>query len=175
MHSEFLEKWQGKYPCVTLIREYIPLAEGLLYGEEEVVIRIIQMLRDNMEAWARAYSPVYRHHVGPITQKELEDKGRWYVRKAARYSEPMSDGDFQYLCWRPAKEIITKECAFVCDHGTLHQADNYSYAFCEDGKLLRTDYFNVVSPFVNYWNGDVCENRTNGYRRCGCGQLYRPL
>lgn len=63
---------------------------------------------------------------------------------------------------------------FSCKHYTYHLMDNLS--FCEEyeEKLLSTDYFSFPSPFVKYWNGDLC-NISNEYKRCKCGRAYRPF
>lgn len=63
---------------------------------------------------------------------------------------------------------------FSCRYGTYHLMDNLS--FCEefDGKLISTDYFSLPSPFIKFWNGDLCEIN-NSYKRCQCGRLYRPF
>jgi hypothetical protein len=63
---------------------------------------------------------------------------------------------------------------FTCIHGTYHLLDNLSWCEEDDGRLTSTDYFNLVSPFVNYWNGDYCSVGSE-YRRCGCGRLYRDF
>jgi hypothetical protein len=41
-----------------------------------------------------------------------------------------------------------------------------------DGKLITTDYFSLPSPFIKYWNGDLCKI-FDKYRRCECGRLFR--
>jgi phenylacetate-coenzyme A ligase PaaK-like adenylate-forming protein len=63
---------------------------------------------------------------------------------------------------------------FTCKHGIYHLMDNLS--FCEeiDGKLISTDYFSFTSPFVKYWNGDLCRIK-NEYERCMCGRAFRPF
>lgn len=85
--------------------------------------------------------------------------------------------------------LLDGRCDHVCDHmrswdggatfftcrlGTYHLMDNLSW--CEDveGRLVSTDYFNLASPFVRYWNGDYCRIE-DSWRRCGCGRLYRPF
>ncbi len=63
---------------------------------------------------------------------------------------------------------------FTCRHRNYHLMDNLSW--CEDveEKLVSTDYFNLPSPFVRYWNGDFCRI-TDTYQRCECGRLYREF
>jgi hypothetical protein len=64
---------------------------------------------------------------------------------------------------------------FTCKHGTYHLMDNLSW--CEQGpnnELICTDYFNLASPFVRYWNGDYCKIEKE-YSRCSCGRLYREF
>lgn len=64
---------------------------------------------------------------------------------------------------------------FTCIHGTKHLLDNFSWV--EQGpnnELISTDYLNLATPFVNYWNGDLCEI-INEYVKCKCGRWYRPF
>jgi hypothetical protein len=63
---------------------------------------------------------------------------------------------------------------FTCRHGTYHLMDNISWAEEMEGRLVCTDYFNIASPFVRYWNGDYCRIGKE-YRRCECGRLYREF
>lgn len=64
---------------------------------------------------------------------------------------------------------------FTCRHGTYHLHDNV--AWVEQGpnnELISTCYFNLVSPFVKYWSGDLCEIQDD-YQLCACGRHYRPF
>lgn len=64
---------------------------------------------------------------------------------------------------------------FTCKYGTYHLHDNF--AWVEQGpnnELISTCYFNVVSPFVRYWSGDLCAVQDT-YRLCACGRHYRPF
>jgi phenylacetate-coenzyme A ligase PaaK-like adenylate-forming protein len=63
---------------------------------------------------------------------------------------------------------------FTCRHGTYHLMDNLSWVEEVEGRLVSTDYFNLASPFLRYWNGDFC-SLEDSYRRCGCGRLFRPF
>lgn len=63
---------------------------------------------------------------------------------------------------------------FTCSEGNYHILDNLSYCEDKNNKLISTDYFSFVSPFINYWNGDYCEISTK-YERCDCGRLYRKF
>ena len=63
---------------------------------------------------------------------------------------------------------------FTCKHNNYHLCDNLSWSEEIDGKLITTDYFSLPSPFVNYWNGDLCKIE-NKYKRCQCGRLYRKF
>lgn len=63
---------------------------------------------------------------------------------------------------------------FTCRFGTVHLMDNLSWTIEIEKKLISTDYFSFPSPFVNYWNGDLCRI-ADIYRRCQCGRLFRPF
>ena len=61
---------------------------------------------------------------------------------------------------------------FTCKEKTYHLCDNLSWSEEIDGKLITTDYFSLPSPFIKYWNGDLCKI-FDKYRRCECGRLFR--
>jgi hypothetical protein len=64
---------------------------------------------------------------------------------------------------------------FTCRFGTYHLNDNFAWVVeGSDNKMISTDYFNIAAPFVNYWNGDLCEIGGE-YLRCGCGRWHRPF
>lgn len=63
---------------------------------------------------------------------------------------------------------------FTCKYGTYHLNDAYSFSEDWGGKLITTDYFNLVYPFLEYWNGDLCKIE-NEYKKCSCGRYYRPF
>ena len=71
-------------------------------------------------------------------------------------------------CWDGGASFIT------CKHNTYHLLDDVAYCHSIDGKLISTDYFNQVSPFVNYWNGDYCDI-DDKYEKCECGRWYRQF
>lgn len=64
---------------------------------------------------------------------------------------------------------------FTCKYGTYHLNDNFAWVIeGPDNKMISTDYFNLASPFINYWNGDLCKI-DNEYQKCNCGRYYRPF
>jgi hypothetical protein len=64
---------------------------------------------------------------------------------------------------------------FTCKYNTYHLNDNLSWVMQgPDNKLISTDYINIVAPFINYWNGDLCEIKDE-YQLCECGKYYRPF
>ena len=64
---------------------------------------------------------------------------------------------------------------FTCKYGTYHLNDNFSWTTQgADNKLISTDYFNIAAPFLNYWNGDLCEIKED-HELCECGRYYRPF
>jgi len=64
---------------------------------------------------------------------------------------------------------------FTCKEENYHLMDNISWCVEKDNKLISTDYFSLASPFVNYWNGDLCKIDNKNYQRCDCGRLYREF
>jgi len=63
---------------------------------------------------------------------------------------------------------------YTCKHRNYHLMDNLCWVEEIDGRMVCTDYFNLASPFVRYWNGDYCRIGKE-YRRCECGRLYREF
>ena len=63
---------------------------------------------------------------------------------------------------------------FTCKDKNYHLCDNLSWSEEIEGKLISTDYFSLPSPFIKYWNGDLCKIK-NKYERCECGRLYRDF
>jgi len=63
---------------------------------------------------------------------------------------------------------------YTCKHRNYHLMDNLAWVEEVDGKMICTDYFNLASPFVRYWNGDYCRI-SKEYQRCECGRLYREF
>jgi len=64
---------------------------------------------------------------------------------------------------------------FTCKEENYHLMDNLSWCVEKDERLISTDYFSLASPFINYWNGDLCRIKNNEYKRCDCGRLYREF
>lgn len=63
---------------------------------------------------------------------------------------------------------------FTCKFGNYHIMDNLSWCEEIEGKLISTDYFNFISPFIRYWNGDIC-SLSSDFLRCDCGRLFREF
>lgn len=63
---------------------------------------------------------------------------------------------------------------YTCKNRNYHLMDNLCWVEEIDGKMICTEYFNLASPFVRYWNGDYCKI-SKDYRRCECGKLYREF
>jgi hypothetical protein len=63
---------------------------------------------------------------------------------------------------------------YTCRERNYHLMDNLSWVEEIEGRMVCTDYFNLASPFVRYWNGDHCRVGKD-YRRCECGKLYREF
>jgi len=61
---------------------------------------------------------------------------------------------------------------FTCKDKNYHLLDNLSWCEEIENKLISTCYFSLPSPFLRFWNGDLCKI-TDKYQRCDCGRLYR--
>ena len=124
---------------------------------------------------------------GPIINQLCEEiRKRKYSKKLcyllSHSNEFPLQRDFEFL---KINKLIDYHCDhmrcwdggasfFTCKFGTYHLLDNVTYHKSINNKLVTTDYFSLAAPFVNYWNGDVCEIEDE-YSRCQCGRLYRPF
>ena len=82
-----------------------------------------------------------------------------------RYFDDVCD---HMRCWDGGATFYT------CKYRNYHLMDNLAWVEEIDGKMICTDYFNLASPFVRYWNGDYCRI-SKEYHRCECGRLYREF
>jgi len=71
-------------------------------------------------------------------------------------------------CWDGGATFLT------CGSGRYHVLDHLCWVESDDGRLISTDFFNLASPFVRYWNGDHALVGSE-YSRCDCGRLYRDF
>ena len=311
-----------------ILYEYKKICTNLLYEDEELVLKVVEILKSNITDWAQKESNVYKNLYGEISKKDLMHKKDWYVQSMLHQSAPMQTNGsmtgkpFPYLRWNnffsfiecenhydlildefkinntpkimylfdnkeydnkkiitvkkytnnfmynhgikrnaeihyanfkmrtnnPKKfflyllkylsknkinvmlmpgsstnslchyikkfnykrkvcdllsntneKILSKDINFLlekkyvknicdhmrcwdggasffsCKHKNYHLLDNICW--CEQGennKLISTDYFSFPSPFIGYWNGDLCIINSQ-YKRCDCGRLYRDF
>lgn len=150
---------------------------------------------ENSEKWHNQFLEFLSHHYfdivlcsGPVINILTRHiKKNNFVHKFAYLLSHTTEfpriGDFEYLknngntdyycdhmrCWDGGASF------FTCKFGTYHLNDNLSWVHQgPDKKMISTDYFNIVAPFVNYWNGDLCEIKDE-YQLCACGRWYRPF
>jgi hypothetical protein len=82
-----------------------------------------------------------------------------------RYVDDVCD---HMRCWDGGATFYT------CRNHNYHLMDNISWCTEFEQKMICTDYFSLPSPFVKYWNGDLC-TISDTYQRCECGKLYRSF
>ena len=97
-------------------------------------------------------SPITHYVNFPIYQKDQESFFRHM---------------FDYVREHEIDVLFTSPCWCHCCFQSSNMRSQCRLAFC-------TDYFNLASPFVRYWNGDYCKIGKE-YRRCECGRLYREF
>ena len=148
--------------------------------QEEFFVYLFDYLKDNpidvffsaspqvnsMCHYIRKFS--IRHKLGFLlsqTNERLLQEDAKFLFIDNNYFEHICD---HMRCWDGGASF------FTCKFGNYHLMDNLSW--CEDveGKLVCTDYFSLPSPFVKYWNGDMCKIESK-YKRCECGRLYREF
>jgi phenylacetate-coenzyme A ligase PaaK-like adenylate-forming protein len=62
----------------------------------------------------------------------------------------------------------------TCRHYRYHIIDYLTYVEEVDGKLVSTDFLNLGTSFVRFWNGDRCRI-SNEWNICECGRYYRQF
>jgi DNA-directed RNA polymerase subunit N (RpoN/RPB10) len=151
--------------------------------------------QENVEKWHDDLIEFFQQHTdidvimsnGPIINIMLNFfRKRNFTQKLCKLLSHTTEfpryEDFQYLkdngyidsycdnmrCWDGGATF------FSCKYETYHLMDNLSWTECVDNKLISTDYFSFPSPFIRYWNGDLCEIKDE-YQLCACGRWYRPF
>jgi len=109
-----------------------------------------------------------KHPVGYLlssTGDRILPADAYFLFVENKYFEHICD---HMRCWDGGATFYT------CRHRNYHLMDNLSWVEDVEGRMVCTDYFNLASPFVRYWNGDYCRVGKE-YKRCECGRLYRDF
>lgn len=109
-----------------------------------------------------------KHKIGYLlsnTNERLLQKDANFLFVENNYFDHICD---HMKCWDGGSMF------FTCKHRNYHLVDNFSWTEEVDGKMVCTDFFNLSSPFVRYWNGDYCRIDQK-YKRCQCGRLFREF
>lgn len=103
--KSFLEKWKSDLPNFNILYDYKEFCKNLLYEDEELVIEVLNLLKNNISLWAKQNSKVYFNHQGIIQKENLLNKDMWYTELFTPQSKPMSTNGsttgvhFNYLRW----------------------------------------------------------------------------
>jgi hypothetical protein len=101
--------------------------------------------------------------------KLLSQTNEMLLQDDAKFLFGYFDGICDHMrCWDGGASF------FTCRFGNYHLMDNLSWCDELDGKIISTDYFNFSSPFIRYWNGDMCQI-SKKFSRCECGRLFREF
>ena len=104
LFHQLLKKWKH-IPSLEIPQSYIHVADRLLYADEELVRKVINILVENITAWAIKNSKVYENRTSFIEKKELLNKDSWFVKEFPFNTQKMSTSGsttgvpFQYLRW----------------------------------------------------------------------------
>jgi phenylacetate-coenzyme A ligase PaaK-like adenylate-forming protein len=142
--------------------------------------KLINLLKDNFFDVIVTTGPII-NRLRSYLEKHPNSIGK-FANLISQTGEFLIESDVEYLksegyienwcdqmrCWDGGATF------FTCKYGTYHLLDNLSHVEEKDGKMISTDYFSLQSPFLNYWNGDMCKIEEE-YKICPCGRNYRPF
>jgi hypothetical protein len=186
-HKEFLHVQEGDSPytlhthkSINSIRYFVNFenymnnnnawCEELLENIKSLVPFDIIMITGPIMNLLASY--LKKHPTNMLLGKLMSQTGEFMRIKDKKF---MLDKKYAYnvcdhmRCWDGGATF------FTCQYDTYHLLDNLTMTTQgADNKMISTDYFNLSSPFINYYNGDLCEIE-NEYHKCSCGRYYRPF
>lgn len=186
-HSEFLHEQKGPSPytlhthkSINSIRYFVKF-DNYMTESDAWFDKVFEHTRHLMPFdIVMITGPIMSFLVRYLKKNSITIK---IAKLMSQTGEFMRDTDKQYLidnnyaehvcnhmrCWDGGSSF------FTCQYNTYHLLDNISWTRQgPDNKLICTDYFNFSAPFINYWNGDLCEIKDE-YKLCECGRWYRPF
>lgn len=184
--KEFIFKWNSSdnLPSKEILYEYRPLCRDLMFEDEEIVRDVVNLLKNNIEKWARKFSEAYYKEKEFVSKSELSDKDRWYVKSEMEESQPMASSGsttgtpFRYLRWEPFLYFIEGENHYdlIMNEFGMPERPKILYMFnskqYEDSKLItvRDDSRNFMEHHgtarkaeVHYINFKMMKERQSDF------------
>lgn len=154
--KDFIKKWSNSPPSKELVLDYIPICKNLLYEEEDDVVDVIHILRNNISLWARDYCKVYAEIPAIISKIDLQQKSDWYVEQIQNESQKMSSSGsitgipFFYLRWDSLLYPIECENHYdlILDEFKIQQNPNILYFF--PNIHTKTEIISVFKDSTNF-------------------------
>lgn len=140
--KKFIEKWQNFHePCSQILYDYKPICRDLLYHDEELVIKTLNILKKNIKEWANIHCPIYKNRTDSITDKYLLwHKDKWYVPHLSNQAAKMKSSgsttghQFDYLRWDPFLYFIegTNHYDLILDEFNITKKDPHIMYFFQN-------------------------------------------
>lgn len=136
--KEFIYQWSKKdLPTKDIVYDYKSICRNLLYEDEDLVRQTIDLLKKNVENWAKKFSEAYKHDIELISKENLLDKNLWYVKDLSSEvgymatSGSTSGLPFSYLRWEPFLYFIEgiNHYDLILDEFEIKEEPNVIYFF----------------------------------------------
>jgi phenylacetate-coenzyme A ligase PaaK-like adenylate-forming protein len=142
---------------IELIHKYKYICKNLLFHDEELVVKVIDIIKNNIESWAKKQSKIYKEmsDLEYLSKEHLLDEHKWKVKMLESESGSMSTSGttgpkFKYSRWNKFLKFI--------------EVENHYRPILEEYKINENP--NVLYFFNNYRNYDnsiVLETKSNNF------------
>jgi hypothetical protein len=155
---EFLKKWENiNLPNQNILYEYRPFCRNLLYEDEEIVRKVTNLLRKNIELWACQQTKVYPKHKNEIIYKEkLLNKDDWHVADMLPQSAKMATNGsttgkpFSYLRWEPFLYFIEGENHYDLILDEFEIKINFDILYFIPNDIKSEDWISIKLNSTNF-------------------------
>lgn len=154
---EFLNKWKNNLPNPNVLYDYKPLCRNLLYEDEEIIRKVINLLRKNVELWAYEKTKVYPEHRYEIIYKEkLLNNSDWHVADMLSESAQMATNGsttgkpFSYLRWEPFLYFIEGENHYDLILDEFEIKPNFDILYFIPNNIQSEDFISLKLDSTNF-------------------------
>ena len=142
-YAQFIKKWKNKVPSVDLLYDYKKICSNLLYEKEEIVLKVIEILKNNISAWSAIHSEPYKFNKNYYTKEDLLNKKNWYVGKMQSESSTMktsgstTSNPFYYLRWNNFFHLIECENHYDLILNEFNIKNNFNLLYFFDNNIYE--------------------------------------
>lgn len=153
-YNKFIKKWKHNLPNKHFLFDYKNFCSDLLYQKEEIVIEITNLLKKNIELWAKEKSEIYKKLDGIICKENLLEKEKWFVKELSNESKQMKTSGsttsipFNYLRWDVFLDLLECENHYdlILDEFNIKNNFNLFYFFNNPSYDRKSDFTVKNSP-----------------------------